>query len=133
MNYIHVQGTLTFHNESGPSTNMAWAPEYFWARCRHSVPYSKSYSVHCKDKHVLVYCWQIINTSLTCLAETSKKKPLPGCVYHLSASVQNFGHEKLKIIWVLMASARAQLTTCKGSSFLLQVNVTRVKLTTANC
>jgi len=34
-------------------------------------------------------------------------RPLTGHVYHLSASIQNFGQEIIEIIWWMMASARA--------------------------
>jgi len=49
-------------------------------------------------------------------------KPLPGHVYHLSPSVQNFRQVKIKIIWPLMVTARMCLTEkqtlpCRDSFF----------------
>lgn len=38
---------LTFHSVGGPGMSLALVPQYCRARWRHSVPNSRSYSVHC--------------------------------------------------------------------------------------
>jgi len=44
------------------------------------------------------------------LTEIFKKKPLLSHIYHSLAFAQNFGRENIKIVWHLMASARARST-----------------------
>lgn len=41
-------GELTFHSVGGPSMSLALVPQYCRARWRHSVPNSKSDSLHCR-------------------------------------------------------------------------------------
>lgn len=38
---------FTFHSVGGPSISLALVPLYCRAKCRHSVPKSKSNSLHC--------------------------------------------------------------------------------------
>lgn len=56
-----ASGELTFHSVGGPSMSLALVPQYCKARWRHSVPKSKSDSVHCRgDSTERTGLWTVV-------------------------------------------------------------------------